>query len=176
MNLFLMEVIMKKTTLFFGVLALAISGILSFSHAKDMDQSLHLNFSQYMISQFNEYPTVCSDNARGDEYVEWICTYHDGTEGGHLAFIDTWTQLVNSDVIVENYNVYEASTWKYVLFPETNTVNFYAKLYGFEEGAMLLTYIPNDPERGIMIGYAPSLDINFASGDVYQNEVINSYR
>jgi len=167
---------MKKNFLATCIATLLLFGLTSLGHAKDMDQSLHSNFSQYMISQFNEYPTVCSDNARADEYVEWMCTYHDGTEGGHLAFIDTWTQVVNSDVICENYNVYEASTWKYVLFPDTNTVNFYAKLYGFEEGAMLLTYIPNDPERGIMIGYAPSLDINFASGDVYQNEVINSYR
>lgn len=167
---------MKKTSLFFGIFALAIIGLLSLSFAKDMEQSLHLNFSQYMIGELNEYPTVCSDNARGDEYVEWICTYHDGVEGNHLQFIDDWTVLINSDVIAETYNVYEASTWKYVLFPGTNTVNFYAKLYGFEEGAMLLTFIPNDPERGVMIGYASSLGIDFADGDVYQNEVINSYR
>lgn len=167
---------MKKNILAICITTIFLIGLFSVSQAKDMEQSLHLNFAQYMISQFNEFPTVCSDSARQDEYVEWICTYNDGTANGHLTFIDTWTQLINTDVVHENYNVYEASKWKYVLFPGTNNVNFYAKLYGFEEGAMLLTYIPTDPERGIMIGYAPSLDINFASGDVYQNEVINSYR
>ena len=176
MKLYLMEVIVKNTTLFLSMVAVLSWGAISFGFAKDMEQSLHLNFSQYMIGQINEYPTVCSDNAKADEYVEWICTYHDGTAGGHLEFINEWTVLINSDVVHDNYTVYEASTWKYVLFEGTNEVNFYAKLYGFEDGAMLLTYIPNDPERGIMIGYAPSLDINFASGDVYENELINSYR
>ncbi len=171
---------MKKNVLFSCLLSLFLIGTFSLgslSFAKDMaEDSLHRNFSLYMISQFNEFPTACRDNAQQDETVEWMCTYHDGSPSGHLTFIDLWTQLINQDVVHETYNLYEASTWKYVLDPTTNAPSYYIKLYGFEEGAMYLTFIPGDKESGIMIGYAPSLGIDFASGDVYPNEQINSYR
>jgi DNA uptake protein ComE-like DNA-binding protein len=122
----------------------------SFAFSKEMTaETLHYNFSLYMINTLGSIPTECDETAKQDPTIEWMCAYY---PNGYDNFKTYWDSYVASESIITSYKTQAVTDWQ-PFNSEDGTLDFYAKTYSFENGKLIAAYDPSETGREIFIGF-----------------------